>query len=205
MGESDRVQRWREAKRQQGLEPLTIWVSHEDKARLIDMAQRWHRSPSTMIREALAQFDPVSVRATATETDAEQLRTLIRDELVASSIITAMVADTVADTVPALVRQIVEELALEALGLPATATYSDVADIEASEDTPVVRKAGRPRGEMHQRIVNLLADHPEGLSAEAIRAYLKPKQPLGDTLQGMRRQQVVRTQGSGRDMVYFLA
>src|SRR4029453_17395561 len=100
MSESDRVQRWRDTKRQQGLEPMTIWLSHEEKARLVDMAQRWHRSPSEMIQEALAQFDPVSSRVTATETDTTQLRALIRDELVASSTVTAMVTDTVADTMP---------------------------------------------------------------------------------------------------------
>src|SRR5262249_79458 len=54
MSGSDRVQRWRDTKRQQGLEPMTLWLSHEDKARLLDMAQQWHRSPSEMLREALA-------------------------------------------------------------------------------------------------------------------------------------------------------
>jgi hypothetical protein len=105
-----------------------------------------------MIREALAQFNPVSPHVTATVTDAEQLRMLIREELATSPLVTATVTDTVAATLPALVRQIVEEMALEAIGLPVTATYSDIADIEAPEDTPVVRKTGRPRGEMRQRI-----------------------------------------------------
>jgi hypothetical protein len=66
-------------------------------------------------------------------------------------------------------------------------------------------KAGRPRGAMRQRILVLLAEHPGGLSAEEIRAYLKPERPLGDTLQGMRRQNIVKTRGSGKDMKYFLA
>jgi hypothetical protein len=50
---------------------------------------------------------------------------------------------------------------------------------------------------MRQRIVALLAAHGEGLSAEEIRAYLKPDKPIGDTLQGMRKQGVVRVVGSG--------
>jgi hypothetical protein len=208
MSESKRVQRWRNAKRQQGLEPLTIWLSHEDKARLLDMAQQWHQSPSEMIREALAQFNPVSPHVTATETDTEQLRALIRDELAASPLVTATATDavtaTLAQELPALVRQIVEELALEAMGLPITATYSDITDTEASEEKPAQRKAGRSRETMRQRILALLADHPEGLHAEEIRAYLRPERPLGDTLQGMRRQRVVNTRGQGREMVYFL-
>jgi hypothetical protein len=158
-----------------------------------------------MIREALAQFNPVSTHVTATVTDPEQLRALIREELVTSALVTATVTDIVAATLPALVRQIVEEMALEAIGLPVTATYSDIADTEAPADTPVGRKAGRPRGAMRQRIGELLADHPEGLDAEAIRTYLKPEEPIGDTLQGMRRQHVIKTQGCGRALLYFLA
>jgi hypothetical protein len=202
MSESDRVQRWREAKRQQGLEPMTIWLSHEEKARLVDMAQRWHSSPSEMIQEALAQFDPVSSRTTATETDTEQLRVLIRDELSASPIVTATVTDTIADTLPTLVRQIVEELALEALGLPVTATNSNAAATEPSGEAPTQRKRGRP-DTMRQRILTLLREHEEGLTAEQIRVYLDATRPLGDVLQGMRRNGVVKVAEEGHRRRYF--
>jgi hypothetical protein len=53
--------------------------------------------------------------------------------------------------------------------------------------------------------LDLLRAHPEGLSAEQIRGFLNPAKPLGDTLQGMRRQAVVRTEGKGRELRYFLA
>ena len=56
---------------------------------------------------------------------------------------------------------------------------------------------------MRRRIVALLQEHPEGLSAEDIRVYLKPEKPLGDTLQGMRKQQRVRTHGTGKALRYF--
>ena len=202
MSESDRVQRWRDTKRQQGLEPMTIWLSHEEKARLVDMAQRWHRSPSEMIREALAQFDPVSSRVTATETDTEQLRTLIRDELVSSSIVAATVTDTVADTLPTLVRQIVEEMALEGLGITVTATNSDVTDTETHREAPTQRKRGRP-DTMRQRILALLRAHEEGLTTEQIRAHLNVAQPIGDTLQGMRRAGIVKVEGEGNRRCYY--
>ena len=63
--------------------------------------------------------------------------------------------------------------------------------------------SGDPRGDMRRRIVALLQEHPEGLSAEDIRVYLKPEKPLGDTLQGMRKQQRVRTHGTGKALRYF--
>jgi hypothetical protein len=61
------------------------------------------------------------------------------------------------------------------------------------------------RGEMRQRILTLLREHPKGLSAEELRVYLKPEKPLGDTLQGMVRQQRLIKQGSGKDVRYLAA
>jgi len=58
------------------------------------------------------------------------------------------------------------------------------------------------RGAMRQRILQLLGEHPEGLSADEIRVYLKPQKPLGDTLQGMVRQQLLTKQGSGQAVRY---
>jgi hypothetical protein len=55
---------------------------------------------------------------------------------------------------------------------------------------------------MSQAILDLLAEHPEGLTAEQIRAALSPDKPIGDTLQGMRRHGVVQVQGSGRQRRY---
>jgi len=58
------------------------------------------------------------------------------------------------------------------------------------------------RGAMRQRILQLLGEHPEGLSADEIRVYLKPQKPLGDTMQGMVRQQLLTKQGSGQAVRY---
>jgi hypothetical protein len=123
-----------------------------------------------------------------------------------------------------LVRQLVEGLALEALGLPVTDTngsvtvagpldlpatdipYGNVPDTEIpgeEGEAPAPRKGGRPWSVMGQRIVVLLGEHPEGLSAGQIRAFLQPEKPLGDTLQGLRKRQRVRTQGEGKAMRYF--
>ena len=142
---------------------------------------------------------------------------VIRAEFIAMQAEKTGVTDTVAEVVtetlardlPALVRQLVEGLALEALGLPVTDTdYGNVSDITIADEevaTPAPRKAGRPRGEMRQRILTLLGGHPEGLSAEEIRVYLQAAKPLGDTLQGMRKQNKVRTRGTGKALRYFVA
>jgi hypothetical protein len=66
------------------------------------------------------------------------------------------------------------------------------------------RRGGRP-GTMREPILKLLREHPEGLSAEQIRGLLNAQKPIGDTLQGLRRGNLVRTEGTGREMRYFLA
>ena len=68
--------------------------------------------------------------------------------------------------------------------------------------------ARRPRrrtpGTMRARILALLQEHRDGLSAEDMRVYLRPDRPLGDVLQGMRRQHVVTTRGHGKEVRYYL-
>ena len=97
----------------------------------------------------------------------------------------------------------------EARGVSVTDTdYGNVTDRETPDEAveaPGQRQTRRPRSEMRQRILTLLGEHPEGLSAEQIRAYLQPDKPLGDTLQGMRRQGRVYTRGTGKALRYFVA
>ena len=72
-------------------------------------------------------------------------------------------------------------------------------------EPPPPHKGGRPRSRVGQQILDLLAVHPEGLSAEQLRGVLTPPKPLGDTLAGMRRLGTVRTEGAGRALRYFAA
>jgi hypothetical protein len=219
MADTSRVQRWRKDKRDQGLKAVTIWLTQEEELRLKDLALQWHCSPSALVQQALAQFSPHTVPGISTATDMSQIRELIRAEFIAmqgekiavTDTVTEVVTDTLARDLPGLVRQLVEGLALEALGLPVTDTNGydtdtdgDVTDTELPDEAPEPRKVGRPRGELSQRIVALLGEHPEGLSAEQIRAFLQPERPLGDTLQSLRKREKVRTQGKGKDMRYFV-
>jgi hypothetical protein len=65
------------------------------------------------------------------------------------------------------------------------------------------RKRGRPRSPVGQQILALLAEHPEGLSAEQIRGYLTPGKRIGETLSGMKRLGTVQTRGQGKAVRYF--
>jgi hypothetical protein len=60
MAERNRVQRWREAKRQAGLQAVTIWLTHAEELRLKDLAATRHCSPSAVVQQALASLSPGS-------------------------------------------------------------------------------------------------------------------------------------------------
>ena len=142
-----------------------------------------------------------------------QIHELIREELAAREAGQAPVTETVTESVtatlardlPALVRQLVEGLAREALDLRVTDTNGIVTDTEPPGEAPPRTALQQPFGAMRQRFLALLGEHPEGLSAEQIRAFLQPESPLGDTLQSLRKREQVRTQGKGKDMRYFVA
>ena len=148
MSASQRVQAWRQRMREEGKEPMTIWLGREDKLRLEDLARLWRCSPSALVPQALANFHPTNLYVTATKTDTAQLRALIQGEIAASPSVTATVTETVAATLaqdlPARVRQLVEEMALEALGLPVTDTHSDITVPEMPGEMPAGETSAVP-------------------------------------------------------------
>jgi len=159
---------------------------------------QWHCSPSAVMQRALAQVTtstpsqnsspPDTLRIQAgSPADALQIREIIREELAAreaeqvsvTDTVTEAVTDTLARDLPGLVRELVEGLALEAIGLPVTDTNSSVADTDLPGEVPPHTAPQPPLGAMRQRILTLLEEHPEGLSAEAIRVSLRPEKPPG--------------------------
>jgi uncharacterized protein YlaN (UPF0358 family) len=191
MSEESRVQRWREAKRQQGLKALTVWLTAEQELRLKDLAVTCHCSPSELIQQALAQFSPTGAPSISTDTDASQLRQLIREELATmqapqapvtegvavtdtetlhpvTDTVTEIVTATLARDLPALVRQLVAELALESLGVPVTDTEGNVADTEVP--APGSREATLRAMEAAVERVDAQEDalSPEELALEAL-------------------------------------
>jgi hypothetical protein len=178
-----------------------------------------------LIHEVLGAELPGMVReiaaatATVTDTSADTV-TDTSSTAPVTDIVTETVAATLARDLPALVRQLVEDLALEAigvpvpdmhgdvtdtetLGVPVPDTHSDVTDAAIREEAPAQRRTDRPRSDMRQRIVALLRGHPAGLTALEIKVHVGAKKALGDTLQGMVRQQLLTKQGRGHAVRYL--
>ena len=90
-----RVARWRQRNREAGKQAITLWLSAEDKARLLDMAQQCHTSPSALVAEALKSYQPTRPAVFA-DTDTRQIRLLIQEML--------------SDQLPRLVRQVLADM-----------------------------------------------------------------------------------------------
>jgi hypothetical protein len=58
MSDPNRVQRWRERMREEGKEPITIWLAQEEKRRLEGLARTWRCAPSDIMQQALAVYRP---------------------------------------------------------------------------------------------------------------------------------------------------
>ena len=138
---------------------------------------------------------------------------LSREALIAAGYLDAATPQDMPQDMPQELGQATALLALlERLTSAITDLHEEVCSLrEDLRQMPQTRRRSAPqrtpsiggRGDMRRRIVDLLQAHPEGLSAEDIRVYLKPEKPLGDTLQGMRKQQKVSAQGTGKALRYF--
>jgi hypothetical protein len=56
----------------------------------------------------------------------------------------------------------------------------------------------RPLSQMRQRIVDLLRQHPEGMSPAQVRQALRTEKDLGDTMGGMARDGLLTRVEAGR-------
>jgi len=144
---------------------------------------------AVLIRDALAAYlaDTTPTVAPTPADSADTVR-MLQDQLTAVTMRLEAIEATLAR-----VRQLADRFA----DTPADTTSTAADRPPTPADRPADRGADRaptgPRrrsrpGTMRARILALLREHPEGLTAEEIRFYLKPQKPLGDTLQGMVRQ-----------------
>jgi len=102
MSDPDRVQRWCQRQRKEGKELMTFWLSQATKSRLENLAHVWHRSPSEIVEQALAQFHPGTPSVPGTGADIEQLQEPV----------TGIVRDTLARDLSWLVRAMLQDLEL---------------------------------------------------------------------------------------------
>src|ERR671932_1446796 len=129
MSLESRIKRWRANKREQGLKHVSVWLTPEEELRLKELALQWHCSPSQVVQRALAHMSTHPADYSSPP-DTSQIRELIRAELAVREVeqttvtatVTEIVTETLARDLPTMVRQLVEGLALEALGLPVTDT-----------------------------------------------------------------------------------
>jgi hypothetical protein len=98
MGETTRVQRWRDANREKGLKALTIWFTVEEELRLKDMALQWHCSPSAVLQRIFGQFNTSTAPQNGSTPDTLRIRELIREELTTLPLVTDMVTEDVTAT-----------------------------------------------------------------------------------------------------------
>jgi hypothetical protein len=96
----------------------------------------------------------------------------------------------------------------EAPAEPAQTLSNDNNTVIQESTTPAAaqaqarRKGGRPTT-VRPRILELLHAHPEGLSALQIKVTLGVEKPIGDTLAGMVRNQLLEKEGTGAQVKYF--
>jgi predicted transcriptional regulator len=79
MDNTSRVAQWRQKMRDEGKEAVTVWLSHDTKLRLEDLAATWRSTTSEMVEQALTQFHPGSPPSISNAADTAQLQALMQD------------------------------------------------------------------------------------------------------------------------------
>jgi hypothetical protein len=141
----------------------------------------------------LSETDSAGLDALMSDTHEEVVETLLadaqQDDALLSDIQAGMPERTAASTTAS---------AATPTGTPARARSRKGSDTTAARVEVPQRTRGRQSGPMRQRILTLLAAHPEGLSADDLRVSLNADPRLGETLQDMRQAGVVTTRGRGK-------
>ena len=169
-------------------------------------AKRRQATLTELVREGLqlrleTPTDPRDILVSHDNTVMQELRQMIADEVQA-----ALAAQSLQPPATTARRQrAVTSKAQHYSNAPQEQTYEPAPGHSLVTEPVPTRKGGRPPSAVRKQILDLLPAHPEGLTAEQIRGALTPGKPLGDTLAGMRRTGVVRTEGAGRALRYFVA
>jgi hypothetical protein len=161
MADIPRVARWRQRNRDAGKQAMTLWLSAEDKARLLTMAQQQHTSPSTLVAEALKAYQPVRPQ----NADMRQIRLLIQELL--------------SDQLPRMVRQTLSELGI-VTETPAE-TVTDTSDTVTATDTDTVTPSDASVTEMITESSQIRGSNVTELAAET-RGSIGVTEPAAETV-----------------------
>jgi hypothetical protein len=123
MDNTSRVAQWRQRMRDEGKEAVTLWLRHDTKLRLEDLASVWHTTTSEMIEQALAQFHPGNPPRIGNDTDTAQSQGLTED------------------TVRAMLLGLKEEILQELRGELAVTAMNGNVTITEPANTPAPRSA----------------------------------------------------------------
>jgi hypothetical protein len=172
MDTTTRVQRWRQRRRDAGKEAMTVWLSRDAKLRLEDLAAVWRVTPSELIEQALAQFQPGSPPRFGNDTETLRLQEAIETVLmrVLPDQVRALLHTLQPAPVPTTLVTVASGNVTETQPPEPPAPTTPVAGYAADHGHSLLteplppRKAGRPRSLVGQQILDLLAAHPEGLS-----------------------------------------
>jgi hypothetical protein len=210
MALADRVKRYAAAHRQ----PMSVVI----RDALILLMEEYPAGTDPTVPHRLAEHELLSDRYESPldllvgETDSTGLEALLSETN--ERVIDTILSDT--QSGPAIVSDTKEARADRApdshgesaethTETPARARSRKLSDRKAVISNVPQRKRGRPSGPLHQRILTLLADHPAGLSADALRVSLNADTRLVETLQGMWQAGVVKRRGRGKAMRYMVA
>src|SRR4029453_3027984 len=79
MDNTSRVAQWRQRLRDEGKEAVPVWINHDTKLPLEDLASIWNTLTSEMVEQALAQFHPGNPPCIGNCTDTAQIQALMQD------------------------------------------------------------------------------------------------------------------------------
>ena len=172
MGEHNRVRQWREAKRQQGLRAITVWLTTEEEGRLKDLALTYHCSPSELVQQALAQFRPATPQHISNITDRELIREVVREELATMQATQVLIPEGAGTSTETLTKEpLAAHMTELRTGTPAqlhaVQESLDVTDV-ATAIVTVTELNSRPRGygEVPAAVLAALAHHQPATPAE---------------------------------------
>src|SRR5713226_4748880 len=169
MAASNRVQRWREAKRQNGLQAVTVWLTSSEELRLKDVAVQERCSPSDVMQRAFAQYQARNPSSISTVPDTSLIQVLIQDALAQwQPPIQSSIGN---DTDMSLLREMIRtELAamhdiVSHMGT-ASVTVTDV----VTDTTPLGQPAPRGYGVLSHQVREAIARQPEPFTPADIAA-----------------------------------
>jgi hypothetical protein len=206
---ADQVKRYAAAHRQ----PLSVVI----RDALILLMEEYPAGTNPTVPQRLAAHEFLSDRYESPldllvgETDTAELEAFLAETH--AGVIDTILADTTG--APALMSDTKDTRAARASarkaerveprpGRPARARSRKASGRKTAISDVSQRQRGRQSNSLPQRILMLLAAHPEGLSAQALRVALNTETRLGETLQRLRHAGVVTTRGHGKALRYAI-